>query len=142
MNKKRNLTPKQEKFCQCIVSGMSGKDSYITAYDTKASEQVIFNESTKLLKRDDITQRIKELRQPLENHYQNIAINERQQQIDFIKERIAICKEKEDEQSIIRYTDMLNKIYSCYKDNEQEEKTENTLSQMDAATLKKLSGIA
>ena len=139
---KLKLTPKQEKFCQCIVSGMSGKDSYISAYNTKASEQVIFNESTKLLKRDDITQRIKELRQPLENHYQNIAINERQQQIDFIKERIAICKDKEDEQSIIRYTDMLNKIYNCYKDNETEEKPETTVNNLDNATLIKLAGSA
>ncbi len=137
---KLKLTPKQEKFCQCIVSGMSGKDSYISAYNTKASEQVIFNESTKLLKRDDITARIKELRKPLENHYQNIAINERQQQIDFIKERIEICKVKEDEQSIIRYTDMLNKIYSCYKDTETEEKTDQTIKDIDTATLIKLSG--
>jgi hypothetical protein len=142
MGKTVKLTPKQEKFCQCIVSGMDGKSSYIAAYDTKASDQTIYTESLKLLKRDDITARIKELRIPIENHQQNIAINERQQQIDFIKERIQICKDKEDEQSIIRYTDMLNKIYSCYKDNEQEEKQENTVSQLDAATLKKLSGIA
>lgn len=139
---KLKLTPKQEKFCQCIVSGMSGKDSYITAYDTKASEQVIFNESSKLLKRDDITQRIKELRVPLENHYQNIAINERQQQIDFIKERIELCKQKDDEQSIIRYTDMLNKIYACYKDTETEEKPENTVSNLDTTILQKLSGVS
>lgn len=136
------LTPKQEKFCQCIVSGMSGKDSYISAYDTKASEQTIYTESLKLLKRDDITERIKELRQPIENHRQNIAINERKQQIDFIKERIEICKAKEDEQSIIRYTDMLNKIYSCYKDTETEQKTENTIDTLPTATLIKLSGTA
>ena len=67
---------------------MSAKDSYISAYNTKASDQVIFNESCKLLKRDDITDRITELRKPLENHYQNIAISERQQQIDFIKDEL------------------------------------------------------
>ena len=134
------LTPKQEKFCQCIVSGMSGKDSYISAYNTKASDQVIFNESTKLLKRDDITNRIKELRKPLENHYQNISINERQKQIEFIKERIQICKDKDDEQSIIRYTDMLNKIYNCYKDNETEQKTDQTVNALPTETLIKLSG--
>lgn len=136
------LTPKQEKFCQCIVSGMSAKDSYISAYNTKASDQVIFNESCKLLKRDDITDRIKELRKPLENHYQNIAISERQQQIDFIKERIEICKAKEDEQSIIRYTDMLNKIYGSYRDTDTEEKTDQTVNNLDTATLIKLSGTA
>lgn len=136
------LTPKQEKFCQCIVSGMSGKDSYITAYNTNASDQVIFNESTKLLKRDDITDRIKELRKPLENHYQNIAINERQQQIDFIKSRIQECIKKDDEQSLIRWNEQLNKIYALYKDTEQEQKQENTVSTLDTTTLIKLSGTA
>lgn len=139
---KLKLTPKQEKFCQCIVSGMSGKESYITAYNTKASEQVIFNESCKLLKRDDITDRIKELRRPLENHYQNIAISERQQQIDFIKSRIQECIKKDDEQSLIRWNEQLNKIYGCYKDTDTEEKQDNSVTQLDAATLKKLSGIA
>lgn len=136
------LTPKQEKFCQCIVSGMSGKDSYITAYNSKASDQVIFNESCKLLKRDDITARIKELRQPLENHYQNIAINERQKHINEILKRIEICKEKEDEGSLIRYYDMLAKINGLYRDSEQEEKQTNTVSTLDTATLIKLSGTA
>ena len=136
------LTPKQEKFCQYIVSGMSGKESYIKAYNTKATEQVIFNESSKLLKRDDITQRIKELRKPLENHYQNIAQNERQKQIDFILERIELCKQKDDEQSIIRYTDMLNKILALYKEQENEQKTDNKVNKLDTTTLIKLADIS
>lgn len=142
MSKTTKLTPKQEKFCQCIVSGMSGKDSYINAYNTKGNEKTVNRESQKLLMRDDITERITELRKPLINHAQNNAINERQQQIDFILERIEICKQKEDEQSIIRYTDMLNKIYSCYKDTDQEDKKDNALDNVDMATLIKLSGSA
>jgi len=117
---------------------MSGKDSYKTAYDTKASEQVIYNESNKLLMCDDITARIKELRKPLENHSQNTAINARKEQIDFIKQRIEICKAKDDEQSIIRYTDMLNKINNLYKDTETDTKQDNTLQQLDISTLKAL----
>lgn len=136
------LTPKQEKFCQCIVSGMSGKDSYISAYNTKASEQTIYTESMKLLKRDDITQRIKELRQPIENTIQNVAINERQNQIDYIKSRIALCEQKDDEQSIIRYTDMLSKLYGLYKETDTEQKTDNSVEKLDTATLIKLSGTA
>ena len=142
MSKNVKLTPKQEKFCQCIVSGMSGKDSYITAYNTKASDQTIYTESLKLLKRDDITARIKELRIPIENHQQNIAINERQKQINFILERIELCKQKDDEQSIIRYTDMLNKLLQLYKDTEQEQTQDNSIKNMDTATLIKLSGTA
>lgn len=135
------LTPKQHKFCEYIVSGLSGKDSYLKAYDCK-SESAASVESTKLLKRDDITAKITELRKPIINLAQNNNINERKQQIEFIKERIQICKAKEDEQSIIRYTDMLNKIYNCYKDNEIDEKPETTVNSLPTATLIKLSGSA
>lgn len=132
------LTPKQEKFCRCIVSGMTGKDSYIAAYDTKATEQVIRNEANKLLQRDDITERIAELSKPLQNHARNTAISARQQQINFILERIELCKQKDDEQSIIRYTDMLNKINALYKETEPEQKPENQIASIDLNTLKKL----
>lgn len=132
------LTPKQEKFCQCIVSGMSGKDSYLTAYDTSGSDQFLYNEASKLLLREDIQARIKTLRKPLEEAAQIKGFNARQKQIDFILERIAICKEKDDEQSIIRYTDMLNKLYALYKETEQEEKPQTNINQLDVNTLKKL----
>lgn len=132
------LTPKQEKFCQCIVSGMSNKDSYITAYDSKGSDQNAWNESGKLLLREDIQERIKILRKPLEEIAQTKALTARQEQIQFIQERIEICKVKEDEQSIIRYTDMLNKINALYKDNEPEQKQENQIVSIDTDTLKKL----
>lgn len=136
------LTPKQEKFCQCIVSGMDGKSSYIAAYDTNASDQVIRNESNKLLQRDDITERITELRKPLLNHARNTAISAREKQIEEIQERIAICKQREDETSLIRYYDMLNKIYALYKEAETEQKQDTTINNLDMNTLKKLSGIS
>ena len=135
------LTPKQEKFCQCIVSGMDGINSYMAAYDTKASRQVMYNESNKLLMRDDITERIKELRKPLENHIYNTQQNDRKKQIDFILDRIELCKQKDDEQSIIRYTDMLNKILALYKEQENEQKTDNKVNNLDTGTLLKLANI-
>lgn len=132
------LTPKQEKFCRCIVSGMSGKDSYIAAYDTNASDQVMRNEANKLLQRDDITERIAELSKPLQNHARNTAINAREQQIAFINERIEICKQKDDEQSIIRYTDMLNKINSLYKESDTIKSDDNAIVSIDTDMLKRL----
>ena len=45
------LTPKQEKFCQCIVSGMCGKDAYIAAYDHHGGDRTAYNEANILLKR-------------------------------------------------------------------------------------------
>jgi hypothetical protein len=121
---------------------MDGTTAYKTAYDTKASDKVCNNESRVLLMRDDITERIAELRKPLINHAQNNALNERQRHIDEIRERIEICKEKQDEQSLIRYYDMICKIYGHYKETESDQKTENTVTGLDTATLVKLSGTA
>ncbi len=134
------LTEKQEKFCRCIVSGMTNKDSYITAYDSKGSEQNAWNESGKLLAREDIQARLAVLRKPLEEAARTKALTARDEQIAFIRERIAICQAKEDESSIIRYTDMLNKINALYKDTEAEQKPESSVVKLDMDTLKKLSG--
>jgi len=71
------LTPKQEKFCQCIVSGMSGKDSYYSAYNTTCNENTASREAMKLLERDDVQARLTELRIPLENHARTVAMSER-----------------------------------------------------------------
>lgn len=135
------LTQKQEKFCQNIVSGMTGIDSYMAAYDcnSKGAANV---ESTKLMKRDDITERIAELNRPILNLFQNKAISERQKQIDYIHSRIAICESNNDEASIIRYTDMLNKLFNLYKETEQTSDKENNIDSLDISALQKLSGIA
>jgi phage terminase small subunit len=108
-----SLTPKQEKFCQCIVSGMSGKDSYLTAYNCD-SDNAAMVESTKLLKRDDINERLKELRKPIENLVATQAITEREKKKAIIWERIQACIENNDDTSVARYMDILNKMDSEY----------------------------
>lgn len=134
------LTQKQENFCQNIVSGLSGKDSYLAAYNAKCSEQVAYNEASKLLLRKDIQQRIFDMRKPLEQAAQIKALSARDKQIQEIQDRIAICKQKEDETNVRYYLDMLNKIYNLYKDTEQEQKPESNVSNLDLNTLKRLSG--
>lgn len=134
------LTPKQEKFCQCIASGKDGIESYMSAYDCN-SRSAANVESTKLMKRDDITERISEIRKPILNLVQNKQISERQQQIHAIKKRIEICEQKEDEQSLIRYYDMLNKIYALYKEAETPAEKENEVNNLDISVLKRLSAV-
>ena len=134
------LTPKQEKFCQCIVSGMSGKDSYLSAYDTKCKDDTAYTEASRLMLREDIQKRIFALRKPLEEATRISALTARDTQIREIQERIEICKAKQDEQSLIRYYDMLNKIYSLYREIDTEEKKENALDNVDLNVLKRLSG--
>ena len=136
------LTPKQEKFCQCVVSGMSYSDAYKSAYDTNTTDNAIYTESSRLALRDDIQDRILALRKPLEKAAQAQVMTARQKQIEFITERIRICQEKEDENSLIRWSDQLNKILALYKETETEQKQSNSVDNLDTDTLKKLSGIA
>ncbi len=137
----RELTHKQKEFCKNIVQGKTNIDSYMSAYDCN-NYNTANVESTKLLKRDDITGYIQELYKPIKNTIANEEINNRKKQIEEIQDRIRICKEKEDEQSLIRYYDMLNKIYSLYKETETEPKTDNKITKLDTSTLTKLAGIS
>lgn len=132
------LTTKQEHFCRNIVAGMTNKDAYKDAYNSAASDQVAWNESGKLVAREDIQERLKELRKPLEDLARTTAISNRQKQIDFIQSRIDYCLSIGDEQSTIRYTEMLNKIYALYKENDTDQKTDNTLEKVNSSALKRL----
>lgn len=136
------LTPKQERFCQCIISGMSGKDSYMTAYESTGSAQNAYNEASKLLAREDIQARLAVLRKPLEEAAKTKALTARDEQIEFIRGRMAICKQKDDEQSLIRWSDQLNKILSLYKEDNPIETPENQIVKVDTDLLKRLSGVS
>jgi len=62
-----NLTPKQEKFAQCVADGMTQADAYRVAYDcapsTKA-ESIQVN-ACKLMADANVSQRVAELREML-----------------------------------------------------------------------------
>lgn len=132
------LTPKQEAFCRAIVSGLSGKDAYKQAYNNNSNDNTTYKESMKLLARTDIQDRIKELRKPLELQAQTKALTAREQQLEFITSRIEHCIATEDEQALIRYTDMLNKIHGLYKDTQEIEQTSTSIDKLDSNTLLKL----
>lgn len=131
------LTEKQKKFCENIVSGMGYAEAYLNAYDGH-SKAGAYNESSKLMKRADILEEIGRLSKPLEDAFHATQLSEREKQIKFIIDRIELCRLKEDEQSIIRYTDMLNKIFGLYKIQDAAEKEENQLSNLDTNALLKL----
>lgn len=56
------LTGKQEKFALLVAEGKSYSDAYRGAYDTNASDRVVYNKGSDLAQRDDIRMRIDELR--------------------------------------------------------------------------------
>lgn len=132
------LTPKQEKFCRCIVSGMSAKDSYMESYNCK-NDRTAYNEGNVLLKRDDITERIKELSIPVKNHAQNVAISEREKKRAIIWEEIEHAREQQDHTAIARYMDILNKMDAEYINiNRNIDDTHEKLDTLDIDTLKSI----
>ena len=131
------LTPKQEKFCQCIVSGMSGKDSYMTAYNCN-SDRVAYNESNVLLKRDDITERIQELLQPVKNHAINTAISERDKKRKWLWHMIENATNDSDR---LRAMDILNKMDSEYVNIQRIETDETPIQELDTGKLIELTKI-
>lgn len=134
------LTPKQEKFCECIVSGMSAKDAYTTAYNTKASEQVLYNESSKLMLRDDIQARIADMRKPLIKAAQQTALSEREK----IKAKLweIINNPEANDSDRIRSCDVLNRMNAEYINIQRIEKDETPISDLDTQKLIEITKLA
>ena len=131
------LTAKQDKFCHNIVSGMSGKDSYLNAYNTKCTDNTAYVESTKLLKRDDIQDRIKDLRKPIEIKTQTTVISERQKKRDILWS--FINDETKDDSNRLRALDLLNKLDGEYVNITKDITEDKTnIEQLDNNTLLKL----
>jgi phage terminase small subunit len=62
------LTPKQEKFAQNIIEGMSQADAYRNSYCAKRmSDKTIIEEASKLMANPNIATRVQELRDQLAN---------------------------------------------------------------------------
>ena len=130
------LTPKQEKFCRCIVSGMSAKDSYMESYDSK-SERTAYNEGNKLLMRDDITERIKELSIPVKNHAQNVAVSEREKKREVLWSIVEAPDSSYGDKC--RALDLLNKMDAEYINiNKTIDDTHDKLDTLDIDALKAL----
>lgn len=134
------LTPKQERFCQCIVSGMSGKDAYLTAYENNSNANTAYKEAMKLLTREDVQNKIKELRRPLELQAQTKALTER----DQIKEKLwsMINNSATNDSDKLRAMDILNKMNAEYINIQRIEKEETPISELDTGKLVELVKLA
>lgn len=131
-----SLTPKQQKFCQCIVSGMSGKDSYLTAYNSNSTTSA-YSESYNLLQRDDIKEYIETLKKPIETNIQKTAISERQKKRQWLWDMIENPSVNESDR--LRAMDLLNKMDSEYiQTTHTINESKTNISGLDTDTLKQL----
>lgn len=132
------LTPKQENFCRLVASGKDYINAYLTAYDWNGSENGAYTEAIRLANREDIQEKIIALQKPLQIAAVKDGLNARNEQIAFIKSRIQECIKKDDENSLIRWNEQLNKIYALYKDNDQDKKEDNKLASINTEALQRL----
>lgn len=61
------LTPKQEKFAQCVADGMTQADAYRTAFDVSPTtkNKTCWDNASKLMTDTAVSQRVAELREQL-----------------------------------------------------------------------------
>ena len=138
MAKMRQLTDRQEKFCQNIVAGMNYTEAYLAAYQNNSSLQVARNEGSKLMMKEHIQKRVAELQRPIVEAVQVNVVSETQKIKELLWERIEICRQTGDEAAIARYTDQLNKLNAAYKDTKPLDDAANDVGNLDTDSLLKL----
>ena len=131
------LIAQQEAFCRNIIDGYNATESYKRAYNTD-KHNIAKVEAYKLLQNKKIQDRLTELTTPIlaEQNAQNST--KRAEMIDFIQSRIEVCKNNQDENNIVRYTDMLNKIYGTYKVEQDNIKSNSNLHNLSMDKLQKI----
>ena len=69
------LTPKQEKFCQCIIKGMNQSDAYREAYNTKnTKDETLWSNASRLMNDSKVVARLDELKKNIEKELVYSAI--------------------------------------------------------------------
>ena len=100
--------------------------------------QVIYNESSKLLKDDNIKAYIDDIRKSLETEVIKTVMLDREKKKQIINERIEKCMLSGDDAAIARYIDILNKMDAEYIHKTETTNTTTVLTGLDTDTLKQL----
>lgn len=103
------LTPKQEKFVQGIIEGMSQADAYRSAYSCKrTSDKTIWENASRLMADSKVKARVQELRDQLAKS----TIMTAQQRLEWLTELIK--SEDESTTDKLRAADIMNKMQGEY----------------------------
>lgn len=103
------LTPKQEKFVQNIIQGMSQADAYRSAYSCKnMTDNSIYVNASKLVADAKVAQRLKELREQLAKP----SIMSAQERLEWLTQRID--DEEVDINAKLKAIDIMNKMQGEY----------------------------
>lgn len=106
------LTPKQEKFVQSLIQGMSQADAYRSAYSCKnMSDNAIYREASLLVENPKVAQRLKELREQLAKP----SIKTAQERMEWLSR--VMDSNEETTADKLKASDQLNKMEGLYVQN-------------------------
>ena len=100
------LTPKQEKFAQCVADGMTQADAYRTAFDVGATTkpETVQANASRLMADSTVSARVAELRQQLSQN----ALWTRQ---DSVQALISVLSNPESQKDVIAAVKELNAMH-------------------------------
>lgn len=100
------LTPKKEKFAQCVADGMSQADAYRSAFDVGATtkQETIYKRASELMSNGEVSGRVAELREQLSAK----ALWTRQ---DSVQALISVLSNPESQKDVIAAVKELNAMH-------------------------------
>lgn len=100
------LTPKQEKFAQCVADGMTQADAYRTAFDVSPTtkQETVYKRAGELMSDGVISGRVAELRQQLSEK----ALWTRQNSVETL---ISVLSNPESQKDVIAAVKELNAMH-------------------------------
>jgi phage terminase small subunit len=112
------LTPKQEKFVQGLIQGMSQADAYRSAYSTKnMSDKTIYEAASRLVADSNVSARLQELRGQMTKE----TIMTAQDRLEWLTN--VINSDKESTTDKLKAADIMNKMQGEYVQKVQTELT-------------------
>jgi phage terminase small subunit len=112
------LTPKQEKFVQGLIQGMSQADAYRSAYSTKnMADKTIWENASRIANDSKVKARLQELR----NELAKDSIMTAQDRLEWLTN--VINSDKESTTDKLKAADIMNKMQGEYVQKVQTELT-------------------
>jgi hypothetical protein len=102
------MTPKQEKFAQCIADGMNQADAYRAAYDAeKMKPESIYSKASELMADGKVASRVQELKDQLSSK----ALWTRADSVRALQNAISIAENKDNAAGLVAAIKELNAMH-------------------------------
>jgi hypothetical protein len=102
------MTPKQEKFAQCVADGMSQADAYRAAFDAgKMKPETIHKRASELMGNGAVTGRVAELREALAAK----ALWTREDSVRALETAMRIAQDKDNAAGLVAAVKELNAMH-------------------------------